>query len=43
MILGRLLLSLLFLRVVLAVGRVGDIVFVATAHDRATEKDYFWS
>lgn len=28
--------------VALAVQRVGDIVFVATANDRATEKDYFW-
>lgn len=39
-ILRRLLLfSLLFSSVVLAVLRVGGIVFVATANDRPTEKD----
>lgn len=37
--LGRLLSSLLFSSVARAVRRVGDIVFVATANDRATEKD----
>lgn len=39
MILGRFLFSLLFSSIVPAVRRVGDIVFVATANDRATEKD----
>lgn len=38
-ILRRLLFSLLFSSVVLAVLRVGGIVFVATANDRPTEKD----
>lgn len=37
-ILRSLLFSLLFSGVVLAVQCVGDIVFVATANDRATEK-----
>lgn len=39
MIPRRCLFSLLLSSVVLAVQRVGDIVFVATANDRATEKD----
>lgn len=39
MILWRFLFSLLFSSIVPAVQRVGDIVFVATANDRATEKD----
>lgn len=38
-ILRRLLFSLLFSSVVLLVQCVGDKVFVATANDRATEKD----
>lgn len=39
---GRFLFSLLFSSIVPAVRRVGDIVFVATANDRATEKTAYF-